>query len=80
MITKSTFAFIAAIAVVGVASPAFAQAFDPEMGTGNIVGVNIGPAAPQQRSGLQAYARVPDTRAATGSASSGYEELLKAQW
>jgi hypothetical protein len=58
MITKSTFALIAAIAAVGVASPAFAQAFDLEIGTGNVQSINIGPAAPQQRSGLQAYAMV----------------------
>jgi hypothetical protein len=82
MIRKSTLALVAAIAVVGIASPAFAQTFDREMGTGNIASINNGATAPQRQSGLDAYAMVPDARAAglTGGGSRGYEELLKSEW
>lgn len=83
MINKSTLTVIAALAAVAVTSPVLAQSFDPDMGTGNIVGINSGPTAPQSReaSGLQAYAMAPRTSAASSTgASSGYEELLKEQW
>ena len=84
MISKSTLALVAAIAAVGIASPALAQSFDPDMGTGNIVGGNSAPiAAPQHKatvraSGLRAYALVPHD--VGNGTSSGYEELLKEQW
>jgi hypothetical protein len=35
MINKSILALVAAVAVAGIAPPAFAQAFDPAVGTGN---------------------------------------------
>ena len=43
MITKSQFAFIAAIVAVGFASPALAQSFSPEFGTGNVQAFSYGP-------------------------------------
>jgi hypothetical protein len=36
MNTLSELAFLTAVAAVSIASPAFAQAFDPEVGTGNV--------------------------------------------
>jgi hypothetical protein len=72
MSTRSKFIVAAAIAVVGIASPAFAQSFNRPEGTGNELpsyydskgGLHVG-IAPQQilmaahRSGLNAFARVP---------------------
>jgi hypothetical protein len=71
MVTKSTLALIAAVAALGFASPAFAQAFDNDYGTGNEVptyydsqgGLHLGnaPARSQvavHRSGLNAFASV----------------------
>ena len=43
MITKSQFALIAAIVAVGFASPALAQSFTPEFGTGNVQAFSYGP-------------------------------------
>jgi hypothetical protein len=83
MITKSAFALVAAIAAAGIASPAFAQAFGPKVGSGNIVGVYIGPAAPQQQSGLQAHAMVPDPRAANANGvhiGEGSTEFTQRHW
>ena len=54
MTIVSKFALIAAAAVVGLASPAFAQSFDPEVGTGNIVGFSVAPTA-QQNSTFAAH-------------------------
>jgi hypothetical protein len=72
MSTRSKFIVAAAIAVLGIASPAFAQSFNRPEGTGNELpsyydsqgGLHAG-IAPQQiqmaahRSGLNAFARVP---------------------
>ena len=68
----SKFALIAAIAAVGIASPAFAQSFDSTDGTGNSLPTYYGPhgglhrgTAPQnervivRQSGLNAFAMVP---------------------
>ena len=82
MIRKAT---LVLIAVAGIASPALAQSWDPDMGTGNIVTVFNGAAAQHQqatgyRSGRGAYALVPREEATPtigGNYSSGYEELLK---
>lgn len=82
MIRKAT---LALIAVAAIASPALAQSWDPDNGTGNIVTVFNGSAAPHQqatghRSGRGAFALVPRgeaTPAIGGGYSSGYEELLK---
>jgi hypothetical protein len=79
----SKFALIAAIAAVGIASPAFAQSFDPEAGSGNVAGFSYGPSPSQndeyvvpqsshaktvaRQNGLRAFARVPGTSPNTGS-------------
>lgn len=41
----SRFAVVAAVAAIGTAGPAFAQSFDPDVGTGNIVPFSVGPAS-----------------------------------
>ena len=73
MIGKAT---LVLIAVLGIASPALAQSWDPDMGTGNLVAINKGAAAQQHaaapQSGRNAFAMVPRG----GEKSSGYEELL----
>ena len=76
MINKSKLTLIAAIAVMTVASPAFAQSYNPADGTGNALPFAYGPGATKQRSvgvppqtgqitagrsGLHAFARVPRT-------------------
>jgi hypothetical protein len=43
----SKFALIAAIAAVGIASPALAQSFDPEAGGGNVSGFSYAPSPAQ---------------------------------
>jgi len=82
MIRKAT---LVLIAVAGIASPALAQSWDPDNGTGNIVTVFNGAAAEHQqaaghRSGRNSFALVPREDATPmigGAYSSGYEELLK---
>mgnify|MGYP001256892820 CR=1 FL=1 len=74
MIRKAT---LVLIAVAGIASPALAQSWDPDNGTGNIVTVSNGAAQQQavgHRSGRSSFAMVP--RQAATPAISGYEELL----
>jgi hypothetical protein len=79
----SKFTLIAAIAAAGIASPALAQSFDPEAGSGNVAGFSYGPtpaqndeyAVPQsshaktaaRQNGLRAFARVPGTSSNSGS-------------
>ena len=41
MTTISRLALIAGIAVAGIASPALAQSFDPEAGSGNAAGFEL---------------------------------------
>jgi hypothetical protein len=70
----STLAVIATVAAVGIASPALAQSFDPEAGSGNVVPFSYAPIAAQNDSvavrqsshanvarhnGLHAFARIP---------------------
>lgn len=83
MIRKAT---LALITIAGIASPALAQSWDPDNGTGNIVTVFNGSAASQhhatryRNSGREAYGLVPRGGAMPaigGGYSSGYEELLK---
>ena len=91
MITKSKLALVAAIATICIASPALAQAFDPEAGSGNIVASNGGQTTAQtgqvavHRSGLHAYAMVPRQAApaagstdpaVNGGGSTGYNEMI----
>lgn len=74
----STLALIAAVAAAVSASPAFAQSFDPEAGTGNVVQFSYAPITPQndgitvrqgghsrmaaRQNGLHAFAMVPGGR------------------
>jgi hypothetical protein len=74
MTSISKLAIIAAVAAV-TASPAFAQSFDPEAGTGNVTSFSFAPTAVQtgkvavqqgshskmaaRQSGLHAFAMVP---------------------
>jgi hypothetical protein len=58
-------------ALTAIATPAFAQSFDPDTGTGNIVlALGSKPTAPLsdkitvRHSGIRAYAMVPRTRSA----------------
>jgi hypothetical protein len=73
----SRMALITAIAAAGIASPALAQSFDPEAGSGNVAGFGYAStpaqadeyAVPQSRhaktaarqNGLHAFASVPGT-------------------
>jgi hypothetical protein len=83
MIRISRLALIA-VAAAGIASPALAQSFDPDVGTGNIVPFSVGPATASvtkvavhkirhrtvaaRQSGANAFAMVPGS--AGGSAFS----------
>jgi hypothetical protein len=76
MINLSKLAVIAAVTAV-IATPAFAQSFDPDVGTGNLLPFAYAPTAPQsgkvadhqasrskmanRQSGLHAFAMVPGT-------------------
>ena len=79
----SRLALLAAIAAAGIASPALAQSFDPEAGSGNVAGFGYSPtpaqadeyAVPQtsqaktaaRQKGLRAFARVPGASSNSGS-------------
>jgi hypothetical protein len=79
----STLALIATVAAAATAAPAFAQSFDPEAGTGNIVQFSYAPTAPQhdriavrqgrrseniaRQSGMHAFAMVPGARSGSDS-------------
>jgi hypothetical protein len=83
MTTVSKLALIAAIAVAGIASPALAQSFDPEAGTGNVLSFSVAPIAQSaariavrqgghdkmaaHRGGLNAFAMVPGGRPAASA-------------
>jgi hypothetical protein len=83
MITISRMALIAAIAAAGIASPASAQSFDPEAGSGNVAGFSYAPSPAQndefavrqsshartaaRRNGLRAFATVPGTSSNSNS-------------
>jgi hypothetical protein len=83
--------FLTTLAVLTVvATPAFAQSFDPDNGTGNVLPFNYAPTAPHnnkivvRRSGLNAFGMVPRTPsvsnsndpALVGGGSLGYNEML----
>ena len=73
------------------ATPAFAQSFDPDNGTGNVLSFSHKPTPPHKvitaarPSGLHSFAMVPGSRPAfnsdspeaTGGGSLGYNELLR---
>ena len=83
MTTISKLALIAAIAAAGIASPALAQSFDPEAGSGNVVPFGYAPSAAQNDAvtvrqpsqgkiaahlnGLHAFAMVPRGPAGSGT-------------
>lgn len=68
---------IVAVAASVMASPAFAQSFDPDAGTGNVLSFSSQPIAQQnnkiagRRSGLDAFAKVPGTSSAADTYSPG---------
>ncbi len=77
MTNISKIAVIAAIATVGIASPVFAQSFNPGFGTGNVGGFSYGASAPQARTalrdnGLEAYARIPRASRQSGLRAYAY--------
>jgi hypothetical protein len=79
----SRIALMAAIATAGIASPALAQSFDPEAGSGNVAGSSYGPTPSQndeyvvpqsshaktaaRQNGLHAFASVPGASSNSGS-------------
>jgi len=77
-------------ALTVIATPAFAQSFDPDNGTGNVLPFSNAPTAPHnnkivvRRSGLNAFGMVPRTPsgsnpndpALVGGGSFGYDEML----
>ena len=79
----SKFTLIAAIAAVGIASPALAQSLNPEAGSGNVAGFSYGPIPAQndeyivpqsshaktaaRQNGLHAFASVPGNSSNSGS-------------
>ena len=83
MTTKSKIAMLVTLAAIGVASPAFAQSFDPDIGTGNALSLtdqstaSYAQALPEisvhhkrvanRHEGLDAFAMAP--RAQRGSVS-----------
>lgn len=62
---------IAAIAALVTTSSAFAQAFDPEVGTGNVQSFSYPATQNAHGSGRNAYGMV------SGNGSSGYNALLE---
>jgi hypothetical protein len=88
MTNNSKLALIATVVALGIASPAFAQSFDPDAGTGNVISIGRPAVAwPTKRTaahlqGLYAFAMVPHSQAAvdsndptlTGGGSVGYNE------
>jgi hypothetical protein len=84
--------FLTTLAVLTTfATPAFAQSFDPDNGTGNVLTFGHNPITLQNekiavgKSGLNSFAMVPSPRsasnpndpAATGGGSLGYNEMLR---
>ena len=84
--------FLSTVAVLtAFATPAFAQSFDPDNGTGNVLSfthnstVRGNVVAAVRQSGLHSFAMAPgrdpafsgDSPAATGGGSLGYNELLR---
>lgn len=77
--------------LTAIATPAFAQSFDPENGTGNVLPFSHGATATHNdrsavnQSATRSYAAVPgfgsignaDSPQATGGGSAGYNEMLR---
>jgi hypothetical protein len=82
---------IVALTASVMATPAFAQSFDKDFGTGNVLSFSYGSTGQQndkiagRQSGLSAFAMVPGTSsavdtnspAATGGGSEGYNKLVQ---
>jgi hypothetical protein len=81
---------ITTVAKMASVSPAFAQSFDPEIGSGNVLMLNNQASVPHKqaairRSGFDALAMVPRVQAGvtsedpanTGGGSIGYNENLR---
>jgi hypothetical protein len=81
---------ITTVAKMAFVSPAFAQSFDPEIGTGNVLMLNNQATVPHKQaavlqSGIDAFAMAPreqvgpasDQPANTGGGSLGYNELVE---
>ena len=90
MTILSKFALAAGLAAIAVASPVFAQSFDPDLGTGNLApfqyATTATPHAGTVRSrGIDAFAMVPRAEssldpsdpALTGGGSLGYNRMLQ---
>jgi hypothetical protein len=92
MTNKWKVAAIIITTVVNMAfvSPVFAQSFDPEIGTGNVLMLNNQATVPHKqaavrRSGIDAFAMAPRVQAGvasedpanTGGGSIGYNEILR---
>ena len=80
---------VTTVAKIAFVSPAFAQSFDPEIGTGNVLMLNNQASVPHKhaairRSGIEALAMVPRMQAGVSSedpentgGSIGYNENLR---
>lgn len=92
MMNKWKLVAILTVATIGIASPAFAQSYDPDEGTGNLVawsyqGAGSHKQAAIHRNGIDAFAMVPsaDMRDIsnlpehTGGGSLGYNQELEVQ-
>jgi len=74
----SKFTLIAALAAAGIASPALAQSFNPEIGTGNSLQFSYGQTAQTKQlaarqNGLDAFAMIPRASSASGTVPFGLE-------
>ena len=89
MASTSKLVILTAIVSLSIAPTAFAQSFDPEVGSGNIVPGTVAPAAQRtiklqnhvsaRQGGLHAFALVPGDAtdpSATGGGSTGYNDML----
>jgi hypothetical protein len=92
MMSKWKLVTIFTIATIAIASPAFAQSFDPDQGTGNLRPLGVQGAGsheqvPIRRNGIDAFAMEPrpmvhnvsDLPEYTGGGSLGYNEELGIQ-
>ena len=79
------------VVLTAFATPTFAQSFDPDAGTGNVLQFTHAPTVPNdhkiaaRQSGLHSFAMVPGSGSAfnsespanTGGGSLGYNEMLR---
>ena len=55
---------VTSVVLTLLAPPAFAQSFDPDNGTGNVLSFGVQSILPQNDSGIRAYGMVPRARSA----------------